>query len=210
VCVPAYLTEFFYEFVTLLVVLDPIATIPLFLVVTSGLDRRRSMLVALYAVMISFLVLLFFIVAGQSLLTALKIPMPSFQLAGSLILLWFGMMMVIGKMSEQMADLPATTPPLERAAYPLAIPAIAGPGAMLTVVLLADNTVRSFGEQVATAGVVALCLLVMFITFALATLIFRFLGKAGIEIVSRVFGLILASIAVTGIIASIKVSFRLT
>jgi multiple antibiotic resistance protein len=207
---PAFLTNFFYEFVTLLVILDPIATIPLFLVVTNGLDRRRSILVAFYAVVISFLVLLFFIVAGQSLLAALKIPMPSFQLAGSLILLWFGMMMVIGKMSGEMANLPASTPPLERAAYPLAIPAIAGPGAMLTVVLLADNTVRSWGEQIATAGVLALCLLVMFITFALAAVIFRFLGKPGIEIVSRVFGLVLASIAVTGIIASIKVSFGLT
>jgi multiple antibiotic resistance protein len=207
---PAFLTNFFYEFVTLLVILDPIATIPLFLVVTNGLDRRRSILVAFYAVVISFLVLLFFIVAGQSLLAALKIPMPSFHLAGSLILLWFGMMMVIGKMSGEMANLPASTPPLERAAYPLAIPAIAGPGAMLTVVLLADNTVRSWGEQIATAGVLALCLLVMFITFALAAVIFRFLGKPGIEIVSRVFGLVLASIAVTGIIASIKVSFGLT
>ena len=108
-----------------------------------------------------------------------------------------------------MTALPATTPPLERAVFPLAIPAIAGPGAMLTVVLLADNTVRSFSEQVATTVILALCLLVMFITFALATVIFRFLGKSGIEIVSRVFGIVLASLAVTGIIASIKVSFGL-
>src|SRR5262249_3946573 len=153
---------------------DPIATIPLFLVATDGLDRRRSILVAFYAVVISFIVLLFFIVAGQSLLAALKIPMASFQLAGSLILLWFGMKMVIGTMTEEIADLPVGPPPLERAVFPLAIPTIAGPGAMLTVVLLADNTVRSLSEQVATTGILALCLLLMFVTFALATVIFRF------------------------------------
>lgn len=118
--------------------------------------------------------------------------------------------MVMGKITEEVANLPAGTPPLERAIFPLAIPTIAGPGAMLTVVLLADNTVRTLSEQAVTTGILALCLLVMFVIFSLATVIFRFLGKPGVEIVSRVFGLILASIAVTGIIASIKVSFGLT
>ena len=206
---PEYLTHFFYEFVTLLVMLDPIATIPLFLVVTEGLDRRKSILVAFYAMAISFVVLVFFIAGGQFLLAALKVPLASFQLAGSLVLLLFGLKMVLGRMDDEMAALPAAATPLERAIFPLAIPAVAGPGAMLTVVLLADNTGRAWSELVATTGVLALCLLVIFVTFALATLIFRFLGKPGIEIVSRVFGLVLASIAVTGIIASIKVSFGL-
>ena len=206
---PEFLSSFFYEFVTLLVILDPIATVPLFIVATAGLDRRRSILVAFYAVAISFVVLVFFISAGQFLLAALKIPIPSFQLAGSLVLLLFALKMVMGTMSEEVAALSVATPPLERAVFPLAIPAIAGPGAILTVVLLADNTVRTLGEQVATTGVLALCLLLMFVTFASATVIFRFLGKPGIEVVSRVFGLVLASIAVTGMIASIKVSFGL-
>ncbi|GEP55575.1 UPF0056 inner membrane protein [Reyranella soli] len=206
---PEYLTHFFYEFVTLLVILDPIATIPLFLVAAEGLDRRGSLLVAFYAMVISFLVLMFFIVAGQFLLAALKIPIASFQLAGSLVLLLFGVKMVLGRMDEQLATSPVAATPLQRAVYPLAIPTIAGPGAILTVVLLADNTGRAWSELVATTGVLALCLLVMFVTYALATVVFRFLGKPGIEVVSRVFGLVLASIAVTGMIASIKVSFGL-
>lgn len=100
--------------------------------------------------------------------------------------------------------------PLDRAVYPLAIPNIAGPGAILTVVLLTDNRARTVEEQIITTGVLALCLLVMFVTFASATLIIRFLGRAGIEVVTRVSGLILASIAVTGLIESIKVSFGLS
>lgn len=206
---PAYLTNFFSEFVTLLVILDPVATVPLFLLVSDGLDRRKSILVAFHAVWIAFFVLVFFIVGGQFLLTALRIPMPSFQLAGSLILLLIAIKMVMGSLGEGAAALPAAASPLQRAIFPLAIPTLAGPGSMLTVVLLADNTVRSFGEQVATTGILALCLLVIFLTYALATVILRFMGKAGIEIVSRAFGLILASLAMSGIIESIKISFGL-
>lgn len=79
---PTFVNDFFYEFVTLFVILDPIATVPIFLMVTAGLDRKRSLLVAAYALGVAFLILLFFIVVGRPLLSALHIPMASFQLAG--------------------------------------------------------------------------------------------------------------------------------
>ena len=196
-----------YEFVTLFVVLDPVATLPIFLAVTAGLTRRQSLLVAFYALGISFLVLLFFIVAGQHLLNALKIPMASFQLAGSLVLLLFGLKMVLGKVSEEANSAATSGSLLDRAVYPLAVPGVAGAGAMLTVVLLTDNNTRSIAEQAMTTGILLLCLIILFALFALAATIFRLLGRAGVEIVSRVFGLILASIAVTSLVNAIKLSF---
>jgi multiple antibiotic resistance protein len=199
-----------YEFVTLFVVLDPIATLPVFTAVTAGLNRRQSLLVGFYALGVSFLVLLFFIVAGQHLLSALKIPMASFQLAGSLVLLLFGLKMVLGKVTEEAADVGGTGASLlDRAIYPLAVPCIAGAGAMLTVVLLTDNKTRSLTEQVTTTGILVLCLAILFVMFALSAAIFRVLGRPGIEIVSRVFGLILASVAITSLIIAIKMSFGL-
>ncbi|MDP1752225.1 MAG: MarC family protein [Reyranella sp.] len=198
-----------YEFVTLFVVLDPIASLPVFVAVTAGLTRRQSLLVGFYALAISFLVLLFFIVAGQHLLNALKIPMASFQLAGSLVLLLFGLKMVLGKISEEANAAAASGSLLERAVYPLAVPGIAGAGAMLTVVLLTDNNTRSVAEQATTTGILLLCLVIFFVLFALAAAIFRVLGRPGVEIVSRVFGLILASIAVTSLVIAIKMSFGL-
>ncbi len=169
-----------YEFVTLFVVLDPIASLPVFVAVTSGLTRRQSLLVGFYALGISFLVLLFFIVAGQHLLNALKIPMASFQLAGSLVLLLFGLKMVLGKISEE-ADAAATSGGLlERAVYPLAVPGIAGAGAMLTVVLLTDNNTRSVAEQATTTGILLICLVIFFVLFSLAGAIFRVLGQPGV------------------------------
>lgn len=202
--------DLLYEFVTLFVVLDPIATLPVFTAVSAGLNRRQSLLVAFYALGVSFLVLLFFIVAGQHLLEALKIPMASFQLAGSLVLLLFGLKMVLGKITEEAAAAGTTSSSLlERAIYPLAVPGIAGAGAMLTVVLLTDNKTRSIAEQVTTTGILLLCLVILFGMFAAASLIFRVLGRPGVEIVSRVFGLILASIAVTSLVIAIKSSFGL-
>lgn len=199
-----------HEFVTLFVVLDPIATLPIFIAVTGGLTRRQSLLVAFYALGTAFLVLLFFIVAGQHLLEALHIPMASFQLAGSLVLLLFGLKMVLGKISEEAASVAATESLLERAIYPLAVPGIAGAGAMLTVVLLTDNKTRSLAEQATTTGILVLCLLILFVLFALATTLFRLLGRPGVEIVSRVFGLIRSSIAVTSLVIAIKMSFGLS
>jgi len=206
---PTFLNDFFYEFVTLFVILDPFATVPLFLMVTAGLERRQSLLVAAYALGTAFLILLFFIVVGRPLLAALHIPMASFQLAGSLILLLFGLKMALGKMTEEAMSVAADATPFQRAVFPLAVPGIAGAGAILTVVLLTDNNVRSFGEQVTTTAILALCLCLLFVAYALGGTLFRLLGKPGIEIVSRVFGLILTSIAVTGLVIAIKLSFGL-
>ena len=200
---------FLYEFVTLFVILDPVATLPVFIVATIGLTRRQSLVVAAYAVLVSFIVLLFFIAGGQFLLDALKIPTPAFQLAGSIVLLLFGLSLVLGKVTKEAASMPADATLLDRAIHPLAIPGIAGAGAILTVVLLTDKHSRTFAEQVSTTGILILCLACLFVLFALAGFLFRILGRSGIEIISRVFGLILCSIAVNGLIIAIKLSFHL-
>ncbi|WP_421998053.1 MarC family protein [Reyranella sp.] len=206
---PQFANHLFSEVVTLFVILDPVATLPIFLAVTAGLDRRKSLLVAFYALAVAFLVLLFFIVVGHGLLNALHIPMESFQMAGSLVLLLFGLRMVLGKVMEDAASLPPETSLLHRAVFPLALPGVAGAGAILTVVMLTDNRVRTLTEQATTTGILLFCMVLLFGLFAAAGLIFRFLGKPGVEIVSRVFGLILTSIAVTGMVTAIKLSFGL-
>jgi len=200
---------FGYELVTLFVILDPVSTIPIFLAATLGLARKDALKVGGYAVLISFVVLLVFIARGQLLLEALHIPMASFQLAGSLVLLLFGLKLVLGKVTEEAAALPGGTSPFDRATYPLAIPGIAGPGAMLTVVLLTDNNTRTFKEQALTTAELAICLAILLGIYAMASFLYRVLGRGGIEVISRVFGLIVASIAVHNLIIAIKLSFYL-
>lgn len=176
---PTFLNDFFYEFVTLFVILDPVATVPIFLMVTACLDRKRSLLVAAYALGVAFVILLFFILVGRPLLSALHIPMASFQLAGSLVLLLFELKMVLGKVTEDALSMPEDATPLQRAVFPLAVPGIAGAGAILTVVLLTDNSVRSIGEQVTTTAILALCPCLLFVSYALPGTLFRLLGKPG-------------------------------
>ena len=201
--------SFFYEFVTLYVILDPVATIPVFLAVTTGLSRGRQLAVAGTAILISFAILMFFILVGDKLLEALHVPMASFQLAGGLVLLLFGLQMTLGKVTETALAMPADATLVHRALFPLAMPSIAGAGSILTVMLLADNTDRTFAEQVQTTAVLVACLAALFVGFVLASFLSRLLGRGGIEIVSRVFGLILTSIAVTNLVVAIKLSFGL-
>ncbi len=198
-----------YEFFTLLVILDPIATVPVFLAVTAGLKWKDSLKVAVTALSIAFGILVVFIFLGYEFLRVLNIPTPSFQLAGSFILFTLGLSMVTGKMHDEIAKLPSNASILERAVYPLAMPAIAGAGAILTVVMLTDNHARVVSEQVQTTFVLALCLSVHFVSFMAARLIVRYIGLMGIQIVTRVFGLMICSIAVSGMVIAIKLIFDL-
>lgn len=205
----AFPNHLLYEFSTLIVVLDPIATVPVFMAITHDLDKKDAMRVAVYSLCISFLILLFFIVFGQHFLQALNIPMSSFQLAGSILLFLLGLDMVRGKIVDSASNDSKGHSLFARAAYPLAMPVIAGAGSMLTVVMLTDNNTRSVGEQVQTTFLLMFCLSLHLISFSLSGYIKKYLGITGIETVSRVFGLILTSIAVTGIIIAIKISFGL-
>lgn len=208
---PEFSNHWLYEFVTLLVILDPIATVPLFMSVTAGLERRHARQVAIYALTVAFAILVFFIVFGQVLLEAMRIPMASFQLAGSLLFLVLGVQMATGQLgAHQEGGGHSSSSLFSRAIYPLATPGIAGGGGILTVVLLTDNKTRTVEEQISTVVVLLACLSMHLLSFFFAGFIQRFLGPHGIQVISRVFGLILTSVAVNGIIVAVKLSFGLS
>ena len=148
----------FNEFVTLFVVLDPFSTLPVFLALTGGLDAAQARRLAVRAVLIAGAVLLFFVIAGQALLQAMGIPLSSFQLAGSVVLFLIGLKMIFGEL-HQAGDASAPEADHDPAVFPLAIPSIAGPGTMLTVVLLTDHTHHSIVDQIETVVEIAFVLL---------------------------------------------------
>jgi multiple antibiotic resistance protein len=202
-------SNFAYEFFTLLVILDPIATVPVFLAVTYGLGWKERMKVALTSLLIAFGILTAFIFVGLEVLELLHIPTASFQLAGSIILFMLGLHMVTGQLHSEIAKLPANASVLDRSVYPLAMPSIAGAGAILTVVMLSDNHARIVSEQIQTTLVLASCLTVHLFSFTVGGFIIRYIGLAGIQIITRIFGLIICSVAVSGIVIAIKLSFGL-
>lgn len=198
------------QFVTLFVVMDPAATIATFLITTQGLTSVQSRLVAIIAAVIAFLVLLFFIVFFQLLLEVMHIPLSSFQLAGSIVLLIYGLHLVFDRFKpDESIDINTTEGLVGRSVYPLTIPGLAGPGSMMTVTLLTENYSRSLLQQAQTVGIVAICLAMIVLIFFAAEPISRLLGKGGISTISRVMGLILSSIAVTNGIVAIKLVFGL-
>ena len=196
------------SFVTLWVVIDPIGTIPVFIAVTAGMTAAARRKTALLATLVSIGVLLFFLILGQILIDALGISLLSFQVAGGIILFLFALTMIFGE-PKQKTDLKsvvddATEP--ERpspAIFPLAVPSLASPGAMLAIVLLTDNDQVAIANQAFTAVVMVGVLGIACLFMLLAEPIMKLIRHSGAAIVSRVMGMILASVAADAVLSSI-------
>lgn len=188
------------EFITLWVVIDPIGTIPVFLAVTAGLTVAARRRVALKAVLVSGGVLFGFILGGQLVLEALGLGLPSFQIAGGLVLFLFALQMIFGpaKPETELAGIEANT--TQTAIHPIAIPSLASPGAMLAVVVLTDNDRFSLAHQAQTAGLLVVILAITLAMLLMATPLLRLIGPAGASIISRVMGMILAAVAVDAVL----------
>ncbi|WP_150539965.1 MarC family protein [Actinobacillus vicugnae] len=191
------------QFVVLWAVIDPIGTIPVYLAKTIGvpIDDRRK--IARNAVMISAGILIFFLAGGQMLLEAMQIPLAAFQAAGGLVLLLFSLTMIFGESKpEQEIKMRANIG--ELAVYPLAVPSIASPGAMMAVVLLTDNHRFSIVDQAITAGIMLAVLAITYLFLLAANRIQHLIGNAGAAIISRVMGLILASVAINNLLVGVR------
>ena len=196
------------QFVVLWAVIDPIGSVPVYLSQTQHLSAKQRKVVALKAVAIATSVLLFFLVIGQLLLEAMQIPLPAFQVAGGLVLLIFALTMIFGEskpeQEQKMSEDISHSDLANLAVYPLAIPSIASPGAMMAIVMLTDNSRYSFIDQSITAAVMIVVLIITLCLLLGATFIHKIIGNVGAAIISRVMGLILAAVAVNNLLMGIK------
>ena len=197
------------QFVLFWAVIDPIGTVPIFLREARSLDAAGGRKLASQAVAFAALVLLFFVVAGQMLLEAMGVSLEAFQVAGGILLFLFSLSMVFGesKPSQELKLAKAAGP--GRAIYPLAMPSIASPGALLAAVLLTDNHRHAWGSQVGTTIVILAVLLATWILLLAARPLQKLLGIAGTEIISRIMGLLLASLAAQQILVGIARFYHL-
>ncbi|RBP53661.1 MarC family protein [Arenicella xantha] len=200
--------DYLATFIMFFAVIDPIGTVPVFIAVTSHFNKSARNKIALISTLVAAMILLFFIVAGEYILIAMSIPLPAFQIAGGIVLFLFALTMIFGE-SKPDEEMKLVQSHHETAIFPLAVPSIASPGAMLAAVLLTENNRYSICEQALTAGVMLSVLLVVFILMLLASHIIRLIGASGASVVSRVMGLILASVATSNALEGIKVYFGL-
>ena len=195
--------DFINDFVTIWIIIDPIGALPIFIALTTGFDAATRHRIALVTAVVAFLVLIFFISVGQIILNALGVSLTAFEIAGGVLLFLFSVQMVLGESRKSEDPDAARESPMQLAIYPLAIPNLAGPGAMLTVILRTDNTKVNFLEQAHTAGAVLLVLIIGYVMLLGAGAITSIIGIGGANVLKRIMGMIIAAYAVNLVLAGI-------
>ncbi len=191
------------QFVVLWAVIDPIGSIPVYLTKTARLSIEDRRQVALKSVLIASGILLFFLVVVQALFELMQIPLTAFQIAGGLVLFIFALTMIFGEGKPE-HEMKMHTSLSELAVYPLAVPSIASPGAMMAIVMLTDNHRFSFIDQFITTLIMLLVLGITYVLFLMANRIQNLIGSTGAAVISRIMGLILAAVAVNNILVGIN------
>jgi len=194
------------QLATLWAVMDPVGHVPLFLGATAGLNANERRRVAIKGVALAYGLLACFGMLGQLILHAMGISLLSFQIAGGLILFVFAISMVLGTHSPSTL---VDDGDLSVAIYPVATPIIAGPGSLLTIVLLIDNQRGHFVSQVVTLLALAVISLLMLCAFMLSSTIHRIIGTGGANLLRRVMGLILAALAVNMTLSAVAIWLHL-
>jgi multiple antibiotic resistance protein len=203
-----YMIDYLSIFIILFAVIDPIGTIPVFIAVTARHDEREKKKIAAMATLAAAGILLFFVIAGEVILTGMDIPLSAFQIAGGIILFLFALSMIFGE-SKPEEEIKLVENINETAIFPLAIPSIASPGALLAAVLLTEKAKYTIMEQLQITGVLLVVLLVTFILMLGAGRIYRLIGNSGASVISRVMGFILASVATANTLEGLKLYFAL-
>ncbi|MET3659816.1 MarC family protein [Aquamicrobium ahrensii] len=197
----------FNAFVTLLVTIDPPGLAPIFLAVTRNMNRAERKQVSIRASVIGFALLALFAVAGAAILSVFGITLAAFRVAGGFLLFFIAFEMVFEKRNdrkEKISDVAITRDHIHNiAAFPLAIPLIAGPGAISATVLL-SGSFQGFVAQAALVGIIFICLAATYLVFLLAERIDRILGETGRSILTRLLGVILAALAVQFVADGVK------
>ncbi|MGN6548955.1 MAG: MarC family protein [Pararhizobium sp.] len=196
--------------VTILVTIDPVGLAPIFLGLTTGMNRAERFQVALRACIIGGGVLIAFALAGSALLKLFGITLPAFRIAGGLLLFWIAFEMIFEKRQERhekSAERAVTQDRIRNTAvFPLGIPLIAGPGAISAVILLSGT----FDAPILKAELLVVlvgCLLVLLAALVIAERIDRFLGETGRTILTRLLGVILAALSVQFVMDGIRAGF---
>ena len=197
----------FNAFLTILVTIDPPGLAALFLALTRGMNRDERNQISVRATIIAFGVMALFAIAGATILSGFGITLPAFRVAGGFLLFYIAFEMIFEKRQdrkEKVADVAVTKDLLHNlAAFPLAIPLIAGPGAISATVLL-SGTFQGPVAKAALIGIIAACLALTYLVFLLAERIDRILGETGRSILTRLLGVLLAALSVQFVADGVK------
>lgn len=189
---------FLSALVLLLLVLDPFGSLPIFISVMRNVEPSRRTLVALRESVLAFAVLLTFMLTGQWFLTLMRLSERSLEVAGGVILLIIAVRMIFASGGEVYASDGQGREPL---IFPLAVPLLAGPSAMATVLLLAS---RQPERLVSWIGALTVAMVVSAVVLLGADRIRKWIGSSMVSAIEKLMGLVLTAIAVEMILAGLK------
>src|SRR5438067_10223264 len=190
------------DFATIWTTIDPIGNVAIFAGLTAALTRAERHRTALRATLYATIILVVAVVAGQIILDAIGIRMHSRKVAGGIILFLFALKMLFGGVDSKPGSPEAGR---DLAVFPLAVPSIAGPGAMMAVIVLTDNDVYTVPERLETGVVLLVVLFITYLLLLFSDAILRVIGRQGASVLVRVMGLILCSLAVEIVLTALNV-----
>jgi multiple antibiotic resistance protein len=207
---PALTELFLSAFITLFVVIDPPGCAPIYAGLTKGASQAQRRNMAIRATAIAGAILLLFALFGEALLGALHIELDSFRIAGGLMLFLIALDMVFEKRTqrrEERAERIAATPEVEDVSvFPMAMPMLAGPGAIASVMLLMSKAQGTEGTFVVLAALALVLLLTMLALIAAGPLM-RLFGDRVEAVITRLLGVLLAALAAQYVIDGLKSAF---
>ncbi len=193
-------------FTTLFIIIDPPGLVPLFLALTTDTTPARRRAIGLRACLVAGALMLVFLLMGEAVLGFIGISIPAFRIAGGMLLFLTALDMLFERRQHRRqdnADEGAAIDDHDPSVFPLALPLIVGPGAITTIILLASQA-QTTASLAGIAGVIVANLMLVFVAFLAAPRIGDLLGKTGINIVTRVLGMLLAALAVQFVVDGIR------
>jgi len=195
------ISEIVTTFVAVFIVVDPFGLVPFFISLTAGFDARRRRATILKAGTVAFVVLLLFVLAGNAILRTLGIQPGSFYIAGGILLFLVSIDLLFGKPGRTKTPPPdsaAAAVPAERedvSIFPLAVPMLAGPGT-ITTILLYVSAGRGAVEISVLTACVAVAIACAMLTMSLSAAFLRVLGRTGVSVIERIMGILLSGLSV--------------
>ncbi len=202
---------FLSAFAVLFVIIDPPGCAPIFATLTNGTSRKHQKDMAIKSVFVAALILFGFAYAGEFLFENLHISMDALRIAGGIMLFMIGLNMVFEKRTEKREDraeefLEEVANPEDISVFPMGIPMIAGPGTMASLLLLKSEA-ETTTQEITILLALAIVLIVTYISFLIAGPIMRMLGQNFTDVLTRVLGVLLATLAAQFIIDGVQGAF---
>lgn len=181
-------------FVTLFVMIDPIGLTPIFVALTAGRSAPERRAIGLRACIIAFILLAAFTLVGRELLSGIGISIAALRIAGGLLLFLIAVDMLFEKRTERRETRVEPLP--DPSVFPLALPLVAGPGAITAVLVISAEHAGDIVASFTLLAVISAVLAIVFVLFLSANMVERLLGQTGVAVITRVLGMLLAGLAV--------------